>query len=169
MKFDRTHAIAAVQATSPVAKVYRHGQPLHQRTRAPADEVDLSPVAEALKKGQALLQEKLDKSLQVRFKSVGVDLSEARAVDYSPEAVSDRIAELASAQFSAFKSAHSRLGTEQARVRYQRLFRSGVEHGYAEALKVMRDMALPEDVFALGRETKDLIDDKLDALFASLD
>lgn len=131
-------------------------------------DVALSKVAESLKIGQEALQTKLGEKLTEAFDKLGVDLNAAVGVDYSPGAVSDRITDFAGTMFKMYRNGRNDLSDEEAVDRFESLFTGGVSQGYSEAMDLLEGMKMPEEVLDVSRETKDLIDSKLDDLFSKL-
>lgn len=140
----------------------------HAKKPAPSrpDKVDLSPVAKASMLGQEKLQAALQERIAKAFDVEGIDLSGHQGLDYSPDAVSQRVVDFSISLYGVFREQNASLSEEQALNKFESTIRGAVNRGYGDAMKTLSGADMPQSVLDMGQETKSLIDQGFDDFFS---
>lgn len=145
--------------------------PLEEPDKAPEhealqrDTVNLSELAQTMKFAQEALQAKVHEELGHKFEAVNVDLSEHIGLDYTPDAVSQRIVDFSLSLYGVFKAKHPHLPEQDAMARFEEAIRGAVDDGYQKAIKLFETMKLPPENIQVARDTKAHIDRRFDEHF----
>jgi hypothetical protein len=125
------------------------------------------PTVESITK---LLQDKINNQIEARFpNSGGISLDEATlSMDWSPEAVSDRIVAFATSFMGAYQSEHPDMAGEGLIDGFGSLMRDAIIEGFNQAKEILGALSvLSGDVADTVNRTFELTMQKLDAFLAS--
>ena len=152
---------------TPVEAVGRAPEDGDVRRRAPGPEiVKISAQAKHSIISQAKIEERLHEKLAEVLDVEGVDLSEHQGLDYSPDAVSQRIVDYSISLFGVFHKQNESLTESEAMNKFERIIRGAVTAGFGEAMKSLEHVGLPDEVLEMGQETKSMVDERFTEFFA---
>lgn len=137
-----------------------------EHSRLKEDTVELSEAARAAKLGQEALREKLDQAIAEAFQTVDVDLSDHQGIDYSPDALSQRIVDSTISLYGVFIQRNAHVPEDTARNEFASRLRGAVDRGYDNALDSFRSMNMPSEVSQLAEQTKVQLDSRLSDIFS---
>jgi hypothetical protein len=152
-------------ATNATSKAAQGKQVAVSITRT--DSVNISPES-AMRLSNKLLETEVGKQLDAAFDKVGIDLKAGAGLDFSPEATSARIADFATGMFGIFRDQNPNLSEGELIDRFESTIRGAVDDGYAQAMKILGTMDLPDGAGDLGKQTIDLVHKRFDDFFADL-
>ncbi len=130
------------------------------------DVVELSPRAKEAMFSQSKIEEMLHAKLAKALEAEGIDLSEHQGIDYSPDAVSQRIVDYSISLYGVFREQNTELSESDAMNKFESTIRGAVGVGYDDAMKALEGVGLPDEVTALGEETMSMVNARFDEFFA---
>ncbi len=152
---------------TPVEALGRAPQDGDVRRRAPGPEiVEISTQAKHSIISQAQIEEKMHAKLAEVLEAEGVDLSEHQGLDYSPDAVSQRIVDYSISLYGVFRQQNESLSEGEAMHKFERIIRGAVNAGFGEAMKSLEHVGLPDEVLEMGQDTKTMVDERFTEFFA---
>lgn len=116
-----------------------------------------------------LLTDRINSRIESSFPgSEGITIDQQTlSMDWSPEAVSDRIIGFATAFFGAFQSEHEDMSEGEALDGFTNLIRGAIEKGFSQAREILNSMSLlNRGVSETVNRTYDLTMEKLDSFAA---
>ncbi|MCP4445964.1 MAG: hypothetical protein GY811_11555 [Myxococcales bacterium] len=130
------------------------------------DIVELSEEAKGTVLSQGKIEEMLHARLAKTLEAQGVDLSEHQGLDYSPDAVSQRIVDYSISLYGVFREQNTSLSENEAMNKFESTIRGAVDNGFDDAMDILEGVGLSDDVLNMGRDTKAQIDSRFDDFFS---
>ncbi len=150
--------VEAVQQPNTDAEV-------RQKPASP-DIVELSPRAKDAMFSQSKIEQMMQEKLAKALEAEGIDLSEHQGIDYSPDAVSQRIVDYSISLYGVFREQNEHLSEEESMNKFESTIRGAVSTGYGDAMKALEGIGLPEEVTSMGEETMSMVHSRFDEFFA---
>lgn len=131
-----------------------------------ADIVELSSRAKESMFSQNKIEEMLHAKMAKVLEAEGIDLSEHKGIDYSPDAVAHRIVDYSITLYGVFRDQNSQLSEHDALDKFETTIRGAVDSGYADAMKALDGLGLSDEVVDMGEETMSQVSTRFDEFFA---
>jgi hypothetical protein len=148
----------------PGASRFQPQQPLQPNTaRSPSpDEMKLKISNEPLSLVYRTAVQKLNELLAPEIGAAGLQGVASGGMDFSPEAVAERILSFATAGFTSFQTRHADQGRNEQLDGFMRLIHDAIDQGFAEARDILDGLGvLQGDISANTDRTYQLIQDGL--------
>jgi len=131
------------------------------------DEVTISQGAQ-LRVVQETLGIEISRELDSSLANLGISLDTASQMDWSSEAVADRIFDFTTGFFETYRAQNPELSDEEAIDGFEKLVRGATQRGYEQAVGVLEGSEISEEVKPVAGETMEILMKKYDEYFNKL-
>lgn len=108
--------------------------------------------------------DKLNEALETELGTQAIENAASSGMDFSPEAVADRIVGFATAFFGKYQENHDGEGQEEQLSGFSELIRGAIQQGFEEARDILEGLGVfSGEIKDNANRTYDLIQEKLDA------
>ena len=117
---------------------------------------------------QSFLQTEIGKKIDAMMAGAGIDFSQAAGMDWSPEATSTRIFDMATGLFGIWRDQHPDMTEDELVDSFEKVIRTSVDQGANEAIALIDTAGFDEETKDISQKTISLLHEKLDTHFDDL-